>query len=377
MPDQRLLDIFPNDISVWKHGDFPIPEWVHQFIAGDIEPNGTFLVGTDFGQTRVHLGNVVIKQKEKIWVQPSEDVNIFIRNLRMSGENIITNIGPGKVRQYGVNKLEKHSGQTNRKNRPFPIRGAPPTIEWIAVELLSVDTSYQRSTENTSSRRLITSIATNFDWRLCMPLVVSRRLDDTSVIIDGQHRWMAARQRADIPHLPCCVFRYSSMSEEARMFIVANRARKSMSRLDDFYAALAAGDEDAKEIQQIVCDAGLRIARSTSATSWKPGEIAFTSAIAEAIRRYGPAITSGVLTNMAVAFPNQRFSHGGAMFVALTKIMARPFEGFDPDRLVSALETKTQDQWGSYAVGFNGGDARANAFHAAIMSAYQTIECEV
>lgn len=57
------------------------------------------------------------------------------------------------------------------------------------------------------------------------------------------------------------------------MFIVANRARKPINRLDDFYAAVAAGDEDALEIQQLVTSAGLRVARNTSATGWRPGEV--------------------------------------------------------------------------------------------------------
>jgi hypothetical protein len=161
---------------------------------------------------------------------------------------------------------------------------------------LSIDDLYQRSTDNEASRKLIASIAAKFDWRLCGSLVVSRRTDDTLTIIDGQHRWMAASRRSDIPQLPCCVFRYESIEEEARMFILANRARKPMNRLDNYFAALAAADEDALEIQQFVFDAGLRVARNTSSSAWTSGEIAFTAAIAtSSIRKFGPAITSAVL----------------------------------------------------------------------------------
>lgn len=79
------------------------------------------------------------------------------------------------------------------------------------------------------------------------------------------------------------------------MFILANRARKPMNRLDNYFAALAAADEDALEIQQFVFDAGLRVARNTSSSAWTSGEIAFTAAIATSIRKFGPAITSAVL----------------------------------------------------------------------------------
>ncbi|MBR0756404.1 hypothetical protein JQ604_29860 [Bradyrhizobium jicamae] len=155
------------------------------------------------------------------------------------------------------------------------------------------------------------------------------------------------------------------------MFIVANRARKPMNRLDDFFAAVAAADEDALEIQQLVTDAGLQVARTTSLTAWGPGEVAFTSAIANSVRRFGPAVTSAVLTNMAVAFPDQKMRHGGAIFGGLVRIMSSPELDFDPDRLVTALQTRTADQWGECAAGLKGGDTRSAALHDAIMKTYK------
>lgn len=122
--------------------------------------------------------------------------------------------------------------QDRRRTHPRPswqCHCSLPSIEWVQLSRLSADSTYQRSTDNETSRRLITSIAAKFDWRVCTPLVVSRRSDDTLVIIDGQHRWMAVCMRSDIPQLPCCIFRYANIEEEARMFIVANRARKPIS----------------------------------------------------------------------------------------------------------------------------------------------------
>ncbi len=76
---------------------------------------------------------------------------------------------------------------------------------------------------------------------------------------------------------------------------------------------------------------------------------------------------------MAVAFPNQKFLHGGAIFLALIRIMTQSTEGFDPDRLVSALETKTVEEWGIHIGKLDGGDARANALHDAIMAVYNAL----
>ncbi len=161
------------------------------------------------------------------------------------------------------------------------------------------------------------------------------------------------------------------------MFILANRARKPMNRLDDYFAALAAADEDALEIQQLVTDAGLRVSRNTASAAWRPGEIAFTAAIATSVRKFGPAITSAVLTNMAVAFPEQKLRHGGAIFGGLIRIMSRPEPDFDPDRLVKALQTRTADEWGAYVVGLKGGDTRAMALRDAIIDTYDKVNLYV
>lgn len=375
--NQRIsISTHGSNIRIWKHGEFPMPDWVPQHMAGGIEANGTFALETEVGRARVHPGNVVIEHSGSVWVRTVEDAVDFIEGLKLGAEPTITNVGPGKIRQFGTSKTTKsragkgHPKTGDRRLRYDPPVGSLPSIEWIHLNRLSVDSAYQRSTDNEASRRLIASITAKFDWRLCAPLVVSRRSEDTLTIIDGQHRWMAASRRDDIPHLPCCIFRYENRQEEARMFILANRARKPINRLDDYYAALAAADEDALEMQQIVTDAGLSIARNTSSTAWRPGEVAFTSSIANAIRRFGPAIASAVLTNMAEAFPGQKMTHGGAIFGGLVRIMSRPKPDFDPDRLLSALQTRTADEWGAFAVGLKGGDMRIVALHDAIMDAY-------
>lgn len=371
----------PLSVRTWTHGSFPMPDWLPQHMVGGIEANGSFTLDTELGRARVHVGQVVIEQSGSVWVRTAEDAPDFMVGLDLSSAPM-TNIGPGKAHLFGTTGQTKDKAKKgNRKTGSRPTRYAPPTgsqptIEWIHLNRLSIDNTYQRSTENDASRRLITSIAARFDWRLCAPLVVSRRADVTLTIIDGQHRWMAACLRDDIPQLPCCVFTYASREEEARMFILANRARKPISRLDDYYAALAAADEDALEIHQLVSDAGLSIARTTSSTAWLPGEIAFTSSIATALRRFGPAITSAVLTNMAEAFPRQKLTHGGAIFGAILRIMSRAEPDFDPDRLLSALQTRTADEWGSFAAGLQSGDARATAMHDAIMHAYQNESAE-
>lgn len=363
-------------IRLWRYDGSPLPEWMPPGTSGDIEANGTFPLNTELGLARVHPGNIVVEQHGALWVRSSEDLSDLISELKLRALPSITTIGPGKTNQFGnlvSRKKNRNIKATTHTARLAPPIGSQPSIEWVHLDRLSVDGTYQRTTENAASQRLIGSIAAKFDWRLCAPLVVARRSDDSLVIIDGQHRWMAALKRADIPQLPCCIFRYGSREEEARMFIVANRARKPMNRLDDYFAALAALDEDALEIQQIVTGVGLKIARNTAAKSWLPGEIAFTSSIAKAIRRFGPETTSSALASMVEAFPNQKLNHGGAIFGGLIAIMSKPPENLDPDRLVEALKTLSADDWGLHAEGLNGGDSRIAALRTAILGAYEKL----
>jgi hypothetical protein len=147
---------------------------------------------------------------------------------------------------------------------------------------------------------------------------------------------------------------------------------KTDKRLDDYFAALAAEDEDALEIRQIVADAGFKVARKESPAGSPPAdEIAFISAIATAIRRGGAAIASAALTDMVLAFRDQRMGNGGAIFEALVKILHKPEADFDPDRLISTLQSRSAEEWGRTVNGLRGGDVRATALQKLIMEAYR------
>lgn len=353
----------------WTNDGSSIPDWVRMQISGEPAPNGTFLIATPVGTARVHLGHVVIEHQGQLWSRSPDEVPQLVDGFGAEAGRPIAAIGPGKDAQFGT-KSKRGTGRRHGCERKIGFRppiGKMPSIEWVHTAELTVDQSYQRSIDNEGSRRLIASIAANFDWRLCAPLVVSRRPDGARVIIDGQHRWAAAVRRGDLLQLPCCLFTYDNPEDEARMFIVANRARKPMNRLDDFHAALAAADEDAVEIQRLVIEAGLSMARNTSSTAWKAGEVAFTSSIAAALRRQGPAVVSAALTSIAEAYEGHPLTYGASIFGALTKLFANPPEGFDPDDLVPTLKRFDMAALGEIVRGLSGGDSRAVAVHSAIL----------
>ncbi len=353
----------PVDTRCWANDGSAIPNWLLPHTVGQTSSNGSFLVTTALGAVRVHSGDVVVEHQSNLWCRPATEIPALVNALIAEAAPAVMAIGPGKSAQFGTKSKAK-----NRKTRGGDRRmafgrphGTMPSIEWVHVTDLTVDRSYQRSIDNEPSRRLIASIAANFDWRLCAPLVVSRRSDGTKVIIDGQHRWAAAVRRGDLLQLPCCLFTYENPEDEARMFIVANRARKAINRLDDFHAALAATDEDATEIKRLVAEARLTIARTTSSTSWKPGEVAFTSSIAKALRRHGESIVSAALTAMSEAYEGQPLTHGASVFGALVRIFANPPEDFDPDELVPVMKHFGMSDLGEIVREQKGGDARAAA----------------
>jgi hypothetical protein len=377
MPHQSIQ--LPNDLRTWTNGSSPIPAWVREQMTGGLAPNGTFLIKTPLGAARVHVGSVVVEHVGGVWSRSPDELPQFIEALNAEALPASAAVGPGKSALFGIRSKAGNRAKRGA-DRKMPFRkplGSMPSIEWVHTSELTVDQSYQRSIENEGSRRLIAGIPANFDWRLCAPLVVSRRSDGSKVVIDGQHRWAAAVRRGDLPQLPCCLFTYASPEDEARMFILANRARKPMNRLDDFHAALAAADEDALEILRLVTEAGLSMARNTAANAWRPGQVAFTSSIATALRRHGEAIVSAALTCIAEAFEGQALVHGASLFGGLVKIFAQPPEGFDPDKLAIALRTFDVIQWGGFVKDQKGGDARSVAMYAAMLDAMSRVNGDV
>src|SRR4051812_44439221 len=77
---------------------------------------------------------------------------------------------------------------------------------------LHVDKSYQRDALGSSK---ILRIAREWSWIACGRLIVGIRPDGSYVVIDGQHRKLAADKRSDIADLPCEVFEVLGPSQEA------------------------------------------------------------------------------------------------------------------------------------------------------------------
>jgi hypothetical protein len=355
----------PSDVLSWVNDDVEPPDWVKHVTIELKSPNGSFMIHAKLGPTRVHQGHVVVRHFSGIWVCSPENLQELMESFAKEAAPPFLPVGPGKVAQFGTKRRATAAQRRKPSYRPFI--NLPPVIEWVKPDHFCVDPTYQRSVENHTSQRLIASIAANWDWRLCAPLIASKRHEGTRVIIDGQHRWAAALRRGDVDFLPCALFVYDSPEEEARMFILANRARKAMSRLDDFHAAIAAGDEDALEIRDLVQQAGLRVARFVSASGGIPGEVGFTSAVAYELRKHGPQVVSAALTCMAESFPGQPLH--SAIFSGLVALFASPPSRFDPDALPATLAARRTREWSALVKDQRTAGRRAMGLRSAVISA--------
>ncbi|MEA3053518.1 MAG: hypothetical protein QOG72_2421 [Sphingomonadales bacterium] len=253
-----------------------------------------------------------------------------------------------------------------------PPQGRRPSIEWVPLAELSIDPAYQRSIENSASRRLIAVIARGWNWDLCMTIAVSRRPDDSLFVVDGQHRLAAARLRGDIDAMPCCITRRASAADEATLFIAANRARRPINALEDFHAAQAAGEEEAVAIATMVSHAGLRLAREKAVKWYAAGELAHVRGLRAAYRNFGARVLAAALETIGTAFADQVIDNSGALLGALLKIHAQPPQPFRQAVLAETLAGASPAKWSVRAQLhlLTGGQQRIDALKGVILAAY-------
>ncbi len=219
-----------------------------------------------------------------------------------------------------------------------PMIGNPPALEWLGVGQLQVDAAYQRATDGHHSRRIIVGMVKCWDWRLCQPLVVTRRADGGFFVLDGQHRLAGARERGDIPHLPCVVLSAISSEEEAAAFVKLNTARQKLSQGDIFAGMLAAGDAEAVLVEQMMRETGWRLVRHVNTAVYKPGDLTCAPRLAKLVKSSGEAAVRNALASLREAYPETPVRNSARTIEALVRIFARGLlNGIDPDCLVAAL----------------------------------------
>lgn len=229
-----------------------------------------------------------------------------------------------------------------------PIIGELPVLQYCAVDQLCVDDRYQRSLEAVQSIRLIRRIAANWDWGLCQPLYVARRLDGKLYVVDGQHRWAAAKLRGEIWQLPCVVRSFASTEAEAAAFVALNQERTPLTALQMFRAAIASGDPEACGILAAIEEAGLSLATTSNNQLCAKGAVGNIGGLKTCWRVHGKPTLVASLRVLGTAYPDQVMRYAGSIFPGIVALTAPAVKAKEPELLAEIAElvaSKTQDQW--------------------------------
>jgi len=131
-------------------------------------------------------------------------------------------------------------------------------LDFVPVNEMFLDHSYQRLGEE----RRIQKLADNWNNLAAGVLYVAKRRNGKYAVIDGQHRWGAAK-KLGIEHLPALVIEGLTIAQEAMLFVQFNRDRKAASSVEVFRASVAHGDQMAIDIERILSLHGLQVGNKT------------------------------------------------------------------------------------------------------------------
>ena len=142
----------------------------------------------------------------------------------------------------------------SKLKRPANVNPGPaPMLQWIRIEQLVVDDSYQRDLK-AGNWKTIQRIAEAFRWSRFSPVFVAPVEGGRFAIIDGQHRTHAAAI-CGFAEVPCQVVQMS-LEEQAASFAAVNGLVTKVTLQQIFKAALTAGETWAIECDRICRDAG-------------------------------------------------------------------------------------------------------------------------
>jgi hypothetical protein len=182
--------------------------------------------------------------------------------------------------------------------------GPEPLLAWKLLDELVVDHRYQRTTDSHRSGQVIRLIAQSFDWKKCQPLIVCPIDGGKFAIIDGQHRWSAAKIHPTVTRLPCMVVMAPEIKSQAQSFMAINRDRVSVNYMAMHHAAVAAGEPDAVHVQQICDQAGVKLPKGPKSTKdLRLGQSLAIGAISVGLKSFGDGPVLRALKLLIDAYP--------------------------------------------------------------------------
>ena len=243
--------------------------------------------------------------------------------------------------------------------------GVRPELQWVDVDLIDGDHNYQREIDGKQVQRILKG----FRWDHFGAVVLAKKPDGRFSVTDGQHRCKAAKLHPGVSQVPALITGLDGMVDEAKNFLVINRARKSVTTIETYWAGIAAGDVACIRVRDALAAAGCEVV--ASAAEYKPGHTNAVSAVTRSLERYGDkAVIEGVKV-IRLAWPKDAKSLRGTLITALARLI-RNNDAIDMERLVRVLAPKSFAEMTAAAEAFrklSGGDA-ATAISKTITELY-------
>src|SRR5690606_32810569 len=162
--------------------------------------------------------------------------------------------------------------EIGKRKPPAAIEPGPaPMLQWIAIDKLVVDDSYQRELK-IGNWKAIEKIAGSFKWSRFSPVFVAPVEGGRFAIIDGQHRTHAAAI-CGMAQVPCQIVQMN-LQEQAASFAAVNGLVTKVTLFQIFKAALTADEPWATECAAICAAANCRLMTSNaSADAKRAGDV--------------------------------------------------------------------------------------------------------
>lgn len=253
------------------------------------------------------------------------------------GDSVALTPKPGRVGTPMSPRKEKLSGAAlaaaERAAETSIDLGPPPRMEWIALDRLVVDHSYQR-TMGKDNWSHVNRITRDFRWLYCQPLCCAPTKDGKFAVFDGQHRLEASRKHPLIEEMPCYIVEAPGVGDQARAFEALNGRRIGITRLQRFWAAHTAGDSKALRIAAIAKKAGIIISRIGGLL---PPKTTFSTFTIEKLFQWGDNAVIAGLKALADAQPKTVNAFRSAIIYAAVTIAGEEGEQFDRARMTAVL----------------------------------------
>lgn len=190
--------------------------------------------------------------------------------------------------------------------------GIEQRIEMIPLNRITTE-GYQRVLNMINVKK----IAQNFDIAKVGVLVVSKRVDGTYAVLDGQHRLSAMRRIGKVA-ANCIVLDGLTVQQEADYFRRQNENKQALRITDTFNASIWAEDDESLRIKELVGKYGFRFGKSGSQMC-----ICAIGALQKTVRLFNFDTLEKVLATIAVTWPTDTIILRREMLAGLAEFWSR------------------------------------------------------